>query len=182
MSIGKFSSISMFTFLPVCSLFFLEQIKEAISSKIFRLVHIFWRYCIPMKGRKYDRKFQHRNIAYVSVWWIGTTRCNWPLNLFHRFRQSKTRISQYDSAQLNEEIISNWPSPSEVFTFISVSIMNNDIRILSALSLGVPVFVCILSALKCGRNADRNYRHKSKKCQHLQFYLVISSKNRKSWW
>ena len=50
------------------------------------------------------------------------------------------------------------------FTFMSVCIVNYDIRILSALKSGVRVFVRILSGLKCRQNADRKYQHESKKC------------------
>ena len=53
------------------------------------------------------------------------------------------------------------------FTFMLLCIMNYDIRILSALKTSTPGFVCILSPLKCGQNADRNYQHKSKKCGHM---------------
>lgn len=56
-----------------------------------------------------------------------------------------------------------WVQSSAFSTFMSVSIVNYDIRISSAIKTGTPVFVCIFSALKCGQNMDRNYGHKSKK-------------------
>ena len=54
-----------------------------------------------------------------------------------------------------QTIIASWEVEA-FFTFMSVCIIYYDIR--------------ILSALKCGQNADRNYRHKSKKCR-----LILSS-------
>ena len=57
------------------------------------------------------------------------------------------------------------------FTFMSVCIMSYNIQILFAHKTGAPVFVLILSALKCRQNADRKYRHDSKKRRKLQPHL-----------
>ena len=74
-----------------------------------------------------------------------------------------------NQANINE---SSWKELSAetlaFLTVMSVCMMNYDIRILSALKTGAPAFVRILSAFKCGQNADRNYRHKSKKCQKYE--------------
>ena len=69
------------------------------------------------------------------------------------------------------------------FTLMSVCIIYYDIPILSALKTDAPVFIRtyfrrayffrILSALKCGQNADRNYQHKSKKCLTWKYDIYI---------
>ena len=54
---------------------------------------LFCRDCVAMKRRKYDHTFQRRNITYVSWWWIGTSRCNWPDTSTCTYRDSSSYYS-----------------------------------------------------------------------------------------
>ena len=136
---AKFSSISnSYCFAPALTIFPWAY-GESNFQHHLSVGALFCRDCAAMKRRKYDHKFQHRNITNVSLWWIGTSGCNWTdpstctyqdSSSYHScqgtigFRVASDLLqscfSQYDSRQLMDSRVSLLElSPSEFYLAVA---------------------------------------------------------------